>query len=86
MSHTILITDDKLFIREGLRQLFEWEDDFEVCGVAENEMEAVEKAHELHPDLILLDLSIPTMSGMDAAHVLRRVMPEVPIINLRGEQ
>ena len=80
MSYTVLIADDKLFIREGLSQLFEREDDFEVCGVAENGMEAVEKAHELHPDLILLDLSMPVMSGMDAARVLKRVMPEVPIM------
>jgi DNA-binding NarL/FixJ family response regulator len=80
MSHTILIADDKLFIREGLCQLFDQEDDFEVCGVAENEMEVVERAHELHPDLILLDLSVPIMRGMDAAHVLKRVMPNVPII------
>jgi two-component system nitrate/nitrite response regulator NarL len=43
-------------------------------------MEAVEKAHELHPDLILLDLSMPVMNGMDAARVLKRVMPDVPII------
>jgi two-component system vancomycin resistance associated response regulator VraR len=60
--------------------LFDREDDFEVCGVAENEMEAVEKAHERHPDLILLDLSAPVMSGMDTARVLERVMPQVPII------
>jgi DNA-binding NarL/FixJ family response regulator len=80
MSYTVLIADDKLFIREGLCQLFEREDDFEVCGAAENGMEAVEKAHDLHPDLILLDLSMPVMSGMDAARVLKRVMPKVPII------
>ena len=80
MSHAVLIADDNLFIRQGLRELFGRENDFDVCGEAENGMEAVEKAHELHPDLILLDLSVPMMSGMDAAHVLKRVMPEVPII------
>jgi CheY-like chemotaxis protein len=49
-------------------------------GEAENGREAVEKAQELHPDLILLDLSMPVMNGLDATRVLKRVMPEVPIV------
>ena len=63
MCHTILIADDNRSIRQGLRELFEQEEDFEVCGDVENGREAVEKAQELHPDLILLDLSMPQMSG-----------------------
>jgi YesN/AraC family two-component response regulator len=66
MSHTILIADDSIFIREALCGLFEREEDFDVCGEAENGKEAVEKAQELHPDLILLDLSMPVMNGLDA--------------------
>jgi two-component system, chemotaxis family, chemotaxis protein CheY len=84
MSHTILIADDSLFIREALCKLFEREQDFDVCGEAENGKEAVEKAEELHPDLILLDLSMPVMNGLDATRVLKRVMPEVPIIMYTG--
>jgi len=80
MSHTILIADDSLFIREALCNLFEREQDFDVCGEAENGKDAVEKAQELHPDLILLDLSMPVMNGLDATRVLKRVMPEVPVI------
>ena len=80
MTHTVLIADDKPLIRQGLSELFQMEEDFEVCGDAENGREAVEKARELHPDLILLDLSMPVMNGLEAARVLKRVMPEVPVI------
>jgi DNA-binding NarL/FixJ family response regulator len=80
MSHTILIADDNPFIREALCNLFEREEDFDVCGEAENGREAVDKAQELHPDLILVDLSMPVMNGLDATRVLKRVMPDVPVI------
>ena len=80
MPFTILIADDSPFIRKALCSVFEREEDFDVCGEAENGREAVDKARELHPDLILLDLSMPVMNGLDAARVLKRVMPEVPVI------
>lgn len=80
MSHTILIADDNPSIRQGLCELFQREEEFEVCGDAENGKEAVEKAQELHPDLILLDLSMPVMNGLEAARVLSRIMPRVPLI------
>jgi len=80
MSHTILIADDSRFIRKALCNVFEREEDFDVCGEAENGRDAVEKAQELHPDLILLDLSMPVMNGLDATRLLKRVMPEVPVI------
>jgi two-component system, chemotaxis family, chemotaxis protein CheY len=79
MSHTILIADDSLFIREALCKFFE-QQDFSVCGEAENGKEAIDKAQELHPDLILLDLSMPVMNGLEATRVLKRMMPEVPVI------
>src|SRR5436305_11386287 len=80
MPYTILIADDSRIIREALGRLFQKEETFEVCGEAENGQEAIVKAQELHPDLILLDLSMPVMNGLDAARVLKRVMPEVPVI------
>ena len=80
MSHTVLIADDSLLIREALWKIFEQEEDFEVCGEADNGREAINKARELHPDLILLDLAMPVMNGLDATRVLKRVMPEVPVI------
>jgi len=51
-----------------------------VCGLAENGREAVEEASRTHPDLIVLDMAMPVMNGLEAARLLKRMMPEVPII------
>jgi DNA-binding NarL/FixJ family response regulator len=80
MTHTVLIADDNRFVRQGLCDLFSGQADFQVCGAAENGRQAVEKAQQLHPDLILLDLLMPVMNGLDAARALKRETPEVPII------
>jgi DNA-binding NarL/FixJ family response regulator len=80
MTHTVLIVDDNLNVRRALRDFFQQEKDFAVCGDAANGKEGVEKAQVLHPDLILLDLSMPVMNGLDATRILKRVMPEVPVI------
>jgi len=80
VAKSVLIVDDNEMIRRGLRELFISDADFDVCGEAENGREAIEKAQELHPDLIVLDLSMPVMNGLDAARALRRLMPTVPLI------
>jgi two-component system chemotaxis response regulator CheY len=80
MAKRVLIVDDNAFIRQALCERFKREADFEVCGEAENGRGAIEKAQQLHPDLIVLDLSMPVMNGLDAARVLKRLMPTVPII------
>jgi DNA-binding NarL/FixJ family response regulator len=80
MSHTILIADDNQLVRQALCEFFDREDDFDVCGEAGDGREAVAKAGELHPDLILLDLSMPLMNGLEATRILKGLMPEVPII------
>jgi len=80
MSHTILIADDNLFVRQALCECFDREDDFDVCGEAGDGREAIARAEELHPDLIVLDLSMPLMNGLDATRILKRLMPQVPII------
>jgi len=78
MAKTVLIVDDNAFIRHALCELFKREADFEVCGEAENGKEAIEKAQELGPDLIVLDLSMPVI--LDAARVLKSLVPAVPLI------
>jgi len=78
-TKSVLIVDDNAFIRHALCELFE-EADFEVSGEAENGREAIKKAPELRPDLIVLDLLMPVMNGLDAARVLKRLMPTVPLI------
>ena len=80
MAKTILIVDDNAYIRLGLCELFKRESDFEVCGEAENGKEAIAKALDLRPDLIVLDLSMPVMNGLEAARQLKRLMPTVPLI------
>jgi chemotaxis response regulator CheB len=77
---SVLIVDDNAYMRHALCQVFRREADFDVCGEAENGKEAIEKAQGLRPDLIVLDLSMPVMNGFDAARVLKRLMPMVPLI------
>jgi DNA-binding NarL/FixJ family response regulator len=77
---SILIVDDSEFIRQALSELFQRESDFEVSGEAGNGKEAIEKAQELRPDLIVLDLLMPVMNGLDAARILKRLMPATPLI------
>jgi len=72
--------DDNAFIRKALCETFKREGDFDICGEAENGRDAIEKAQQLRPDLIVLDLSMPVMNGLDAARVLKRLMPRVPLI------
>ena len=76
----VLIVDDSVFVRRALCELFKDQADLNVCGVAENGREAIEVAGRLYPDLIVLDLSMPVMNGLDAARVLKRMMPTIPLI------
>lgn len=80
MQKTVLIADDNAFVRTALYEFFEGEPDFHVCGVAENGREAIEEARRLKPDVIVLDFAMPVMNGIDAARVLKTIMPEVPLI------
>ena len=75
----ILVVDDSANIRHLLRVFVESKG-FKVCGEAENGAEAIEKAKELQPELILLDLSMPVMTGTDAAPLLKKTVPHVKII------
>ena len=71
MAKTILIVDDNAHIRQTICEAFKRESDLEVCGEAENGKGAIDKALALHPDLIVLDLSMPEMNGLDAARELK---------------
>lgn len=80
MRTRILIADDNAFVRAALYEFFEREPDFQVCAMAENGREVLEVASRLHPDLIVLDRTMPVMNGIDAARVLKNIMPQVPLI------
>jgi len=79
MSKSVLIVDDNAFIRTTLCRLFTSRE-FHVCGEAENGQQAIARAQEMNPDLIVMDLSMPVMNGLQAVSALKRLMPNVPII------
>jgi two-component system response regulator NreC len=76
----VLLVDDNAVVRFFVRQLFESHPDFEISGEAENGTDAVEKAGTLKPDLIILDLIMPVMNGLDAAPLLKKLLPDTLII------
>lgn len=76
----ILIVDDSAAVRTLIRKGLEAQSWLEVCGEACDGMEAIEKARDLKPDLIVLDLSMPGMNGLEAAAKVQRILPRVPII------
>jgi len=78
----ILIVDDNEMLRRGIRRLVESEVAFQVVGEARDGREAIQKARELRPDLILLDISMPQMNGLDAARIVRHDLPEAKILIL----
>lgn len=80
MAKSVLVAEDHALTRQALCSLFASQEDFEVCGDAENGQEAVEIAQVLRPDLIVMDLSMPVMDGIDATRALRRLAPGIPII------
>jgi DNA-binding NarL/FixJ family response regulator len=82
MPKCILIADDSAIVRAIIREFLESQAGFEVCGEAINGVDVIEKAKELKPDLIILDLAMPRMNGAEAASVLKSMMPDVPIILL----
>jgi DNA-binding NarL/FixJ family response regulator len=80
MSKNILIVDDSHVTRKITRLFLEIQIGFEVCGEAVDGVDAIEKAKKLKPDLILLDLAMPRMNGINAASVIKGMMPQVSII------
>jgi CheY-like chemotaxis protein len=80
VAKTILVADDNPTIRKLLCRMFEEEKDYDICAEAENGQKAIELALQCRPDLIILDLSMPVMNGLDAARKLKEIMPNVPII------
>ncbi len=78
----ILIVDDHTVVRDGLAVMLGRLEDFAVVGEAKNGLEAVEKAHELQPDVILMDLRMPELDGVEAMRRIRVEDPEVKFIVL----
>jgi DNA-binding NarL/FixJ family response regulator len=80
MTKSILIVDDDKLVCNVLRSFVESRTHFEVCGEAVNGLDAIEKARTLSPDLIVMDLSMPVMNGLEAGAVLKAMLPKVPVV------
>ena len=78
----VLIADDHAVVREGIRRVLETDGGFEVVGEAVDGMRAVALARELKPDVVVLDLSMPGLSGFEAAERIRWTVPEARILVL----
>ena len=76
----ILIADDHEVVRDGLRALIEHEPGWEVCGTAVTGREAVERAKELKPDIAVLDMTMPELSGLEAVRQIKRALPQTEVL------
>lgn len=81
---TILIVDDHVLIRKGVRSLLSRHSTVDVCGEARDGEEAVRKVGELHPDIVLLDIQMPRMNGIQAARQIHQLEPSTKIVFLTG--
>jgi len=78
----VLIADDHQVVREGLSAILRTKEDIEVVGEVKDGSEAVEQARRLKPDVILMDISMPRMNGVDATRQIKREQPEIGIVVL----
>jgi two-component system nitrate/nitrite response regulator NarL len=75
-----LLVDDHESVRVGVTAILSSRPDIQVCGEASNGKEAIEKARELKPDLIILDVTMPVLDGINSAKEIRTFLPDVPIL------
>ena len=82
MAIRILIADDHSVVRQGLRMFLGLDPELEVIGEARDGAEALQRAHELHPDVVLIDLLMPVMDGIAAISAIKRELPDIELIAL----
>lgn len=75
----ILIVDDHAVVRRGVRALLP-SGEFEICGEAENGQEAIRLAGDLRPEIIIMDLSMPVMNGLQATRMIRQSFPDIKVV------
>jgi len=76
----VLVADDHEVMRLGIRNLLELQPGWSICAEANNGREAVEKTLQFRPDVIIMDISMPVMNGLDAASLITRQHPQIPVI------
>jgi DNA-binding NarL/FixJ family response regulator len=86
--YEVLLVDDNPVVRQIVRQILEKESQLRICGEADDGKEALEKAKLLQPDIVILDLSMPRMGGLEAAPQIRDLLPDACLIlfTLYGNQ
>ena len=82
MTIRILITDDHQLFREGIANLLSASPRIEIVGQAENGQEAIKRAKELKPDIVIMDLSLPIINGVDATRILQKELPQTKVLVL----
>jgi len=78
----VLIAEDHAMVREGIRLILEAEPDIRVVGEASSGREALDLARRLRPDIVLMDIGMPEMNGLEATRLLRRELPETQVLAL----
>jgi two-component system response regulator NreC len=82
MMIKLLLVDDHQVVRSGLRMLLEGEDDMEIVGEAGTALEAINQALALKPDVVLMDISLPDLSGIEATFEIKKLLPEIAVVSL----
>ena len=82
VSKRVLIADDHQIMRQGLRSMIENETDFECVAEAEDGLEAVRLARQLHPDVVIMDIAMPNLNGIEATKQIKAELPDVEVIVL----
>ena len=80
MAHRILLVDDHAIVRSGIRNLLNASPEFVICGEAANGKEAIEQVLVLFPDVVLMDISMPIMNGIEATRQIRRLSPATKVV------
>jgi DNA-binding NarL/FixJ family response regulator len=86
MSLRILVVDDHAVVRRGVRSLLESQEGWEVCGEATTGRDAVEQSRRLRPDVVVMDLSLPELNGLDATRHILKDAPETEVLVLTMHQ
>jgi DNA-binding NarL/FixJ family response regulator len=79
-SVRILLADDHEIVREGVRAMIQRQPGWEICGEAATGREAVAQAEKLKPDIVIMDVGMPELNGLDATRQIRRVLPKVEVL------
>ncbi len=82
MTIRLLIADDHAVVRQGLKMFLGLDPELEIIGEADNGRKAIEMAHQLQPDIVLMDLLMPVLGGVEATTIIRRELPDVEVIAL----